>query len=101
MAARRLAAARRSLPHRLQPARVAQPDEAVQRRPAGAAADGGRTTVRAGPATDPGLLPAGAANPFMVTEQGQAPAVRPPATNTPLTAPRRLGRAAGHTDRGQ
>ena len=41
------------------------------------------------PATGPALLPAGAAHPVMVTEQGQAPAAPPPATNTPLTAPRR------------
>ena len=41
------------------------------------------------PATDPDLLPAGSANPVMVTEQGRAPAAPPPATNTPPTAPRR------------
>ena len=37
----------------------------------------------------PRLLPAGAAHPVMVTEQGRAPAAPPPATNTPPTAPRR------------
>ena len=37
----------------------------------------------------PRLLPAGAAHPVMVTKQGQAPAAPPPATNIPLTAPRR------------
>src|SRR3954470_17551192 len=101
MAARCLAAARRFLPHHLQPARVARPDEAVQRRPARATANGGRTTVRAGPATHPDLHPAGAAHPVMVTEQGQARATPPPATNTPPTAPRRSGRTAGLPARGR
>src|SRR6185312_13949058 len=100
MAASCLGAARRSLAQHFQPARITQPDEAVQRRPAGAAADGGRAAVRAVAATDSDLYQAGPAHPVMVTERTPSAALPPPAMSTPPTAPRRQGRAAALPARG-
>src|SRR4051794_36513749 len=94
MAAGCLGAARRSLAHDLQPARIAQPDEAVQCRPAGAAAEGGRAAVGASAATHSDLYKAGTAHSVMVTERTSSVALPPPAMSTPPTAPRRQGRAA-------